>query len=159
MEYIYSQMPKDQYLSAMKRKFGNPFYIFDERITGIVIGPFFSVAHYQEYEWNRQITSECNRAWGIVRENHVELEIRFIRGRGLFSPFWLVLLTLLIRAVYAVIEVVHQSQLGLAAWLLSAAIAALVCGITAAHAHMTDKGVAGMREINKFLENPEEYYP
>lgn len=157
MEYIYSQMPKEKYLSAMKQKFGNPFSVFDERITGFVIGPFFSVAHYQEYEWNRQITGECNRAWGIVRESHVELEIRFIRGRGLLSPFWLVFFTLLCKLLLAIS--LQGQDVGGMDWVMSPICSLIICGVSALQTHMTDKGVAGMREINKFLENPEEYYP
>lgn len=158
MNYIYSSLSRRGYLDALRQRFENPLNFFDERVTGVVFGSFFSVAHYQEYEWNRRITSECNRAYGYVRESHGELEIRFIRGKGMLSPSWLLVWIIMIRLVFLAMEIGSGYSIGIAAWLVSAAIALLVCAISAFHSSITDKGVAGAYEIDKLLTDPENYY-
>ena len=158
MNYFYSSLEKRKYLEAMKQTFGSPFHFFDERVTGFVIGCFFAVAHYQPYEWNRRITSECNRAYGFVKEVDGELEIAFIRSRGLFSPFWLAFYTLLSKLICEICEARNGFELGAASWWMSIVIAVFVCGITAIQSAMTEQGEEGLREVNKFLLNPEEYY-
>lgn len=158
MRYLYSQLPKDKYLAAMKQKFESPFRIFDGRLTGFVIGSFFAVAHYQPYEWNRKVTSECNRAYGFVKEADGELEISFIRGKGMLSPGWFLLLTLLCEGVFLLASGISQIPLGGTGWLLSAIIAFGVCAGSAIEACLTENGQAGAWEISKFLENPEDYY-
>lgn len=158
MEYIYSPMSKPAYLAALRQKFDSPLRFYDERVTGVVIGSFFSVAHYQEYEWNRRITSECNRAFGFVKQTHGELEIRFVRGKGLLAPGWFSVLLLLCRLFFLVAEIRAEQRLGVIAWVCSAAIALVVCVISALHSSITDKGAAGAYQIDKFLEDPENYY-
>ena len=158
MESIYSPMKKQAYLEVLKRKFDNPLNFWDERVTGVVFGSFFSVAHYQEYEWNRRITSECNRAYGYVKQSHGEVEIRFFRGKGILAPGWFLILLLLCRVFFFVIESGADQKLGVVAWICSAAIALLVCVISAFHSSVTEKGAAGIYEINKLLEDPENYY-
>lgn len=89
MYSLKSDLNKEEYLKRLHQTFRSPFQLFDERVCGIVIGPFFSVAYHSPYEWNRRITSECNRAWGYVKEVDGKAEVQFIRGKGLLSPFWL----------------------------------------------------------------------
>ena len=97
--YLESSLTANEYLSQLKRTFCSPFLIYDERVCGIIIGPFFSVAYHSPHEWNRRITSECNRAWGYVKEVDGKASVTFMRGKGLLSPFWLVFCTLLWYAV------------------------------------------------------------
>lgn len=158
MEIQYSSMKKQDYLSAMKRKFTSPLYLWDSRLTGFVLGSFFAVAHYQPYEWNRKITSECNRAYGYVKEVHGELQIRYFRGYGLLAPGWLLFMTLLCRLVFWIMEMQADIAIGVTAWIVSAACALTGCGISAIQVNFTDAGIAGAREVNRFLENPEDYY-
>ena len=159
MWYQYSKLPRDKYLAAMKRKFDSPLWLFDERITGFVIGPFFAAAHYQSYEWNRKITSECNRAWGYVKEADGELEIRFVRGKGLLAPGWFLVLTLFCRILCLFFELREGQMLpGGAMWLISAVCALVTCGASALESCLTEAGAAGAREIDKFLKDPENYY-
>lgn len=158
MRYLYSKLPKDKYLDAMKRKLDNPFLLLDERVTGLVLGPFFAVAHYQPYEWNRRITSECNRAWGFVREAEGELEICFLRGKGLLAPGWFLFWTFFGRLVFFAFEIQYAEPFGWIGWVLSAVFALCACVGTAITSSLTEAGEAGIREINKFLENPEDYY-
>lgn len=158
MEYIYSPMSKMAYMAALRRKFDNPLRFCDERVTGLVIGSFFSVAHYQEYEWNRRITCECNRAYGFVRQKEGELEIRFLRGKGWMSPSWLLAWTLMVRLVFLVLEIRENYSMGTESWIASASVALFVCVISAIESSLTTKGAAGAREIDKFLTDPENYY-
>ena len=159
MNYIYSGQPKDKYLAAMKQKFRNPLYVFDERVTGMVLGRFFSVAHYQGYEWNRKITSECNRAWGFVREVDGELEICFFRGKGLLAPGWFLIWTLVCRTMWWFFEMREGTDLPWhISWGLCAAMALIACGATAIESCLTEAGEAGAREIDRLLKDPEQYF-
>lgn len=158
MPTVHCQMAKEKYLEALKRKFDNPLYIFDERLTGMVIGPFFAAAHYQPYEWNRRITGECNRAWGYVKETHGELEIRYFRGKGLLSPGWLLAVTLLCWGVLLLAELESDFGFGWLTLGISAACALVACTVTAIGSAMTEEGAAGVREVDKFLQDPENYF-
>jgi hypothetical protein len=158
MEIQYVSMKKRDYLAAMKRKFSSPLYLWDARLTGFVVGSFFAVAHYQPYEWNRKITSECNRAYGYVKEVHGELQIHYFRGYGLLAPGWLLVMTLLCRLIFWIAEIQRNMDIGVTAWVVSFACALLACVISAIQVGYTDAGVLGAREVEKFLENPEEYY-
>lgn len=158
MNYVYSSMSKEQYLKTLKQKFGNPLYVFDERLTGMVIGPFFSVAHYQPYEWNRRITGECNRAWGIVKEFDGELEICFLRGKGWLAPGWLLVWTLICRLMVVFMEFQSGKLPSAATWLICILAALVTCASKAIADSLTEEGEAGIREINRLLENPTEYY-
>lgn len=158
MEIQYSSMKKQSYLVAMKRKFSNPLNLWESRLTGIVIGPFFAVAHYQPYEWNRRITSECNRAYGYVKEVQGELQIHYFRGWGLLAPGWLAVLTLLSRLIFMFAEVQRDVRIGPALWLYSLLCALIPCVISAIQVNFTEAGIEGAREVEKFLENPEDYY-
>ena len=159
MNYIYAKLPKDKYLAAMKQKFRNPLYVFDERITGTVLGRFFSVAHYQSYEWNRKITSECNRAWGFVKEVDGELEVCFLRGKGLLAPGWFLVWTLVCRIMWWFFELREGMILP---WYVSMGLCAVmsltVCVATAFESCLTEAGAAGAREIDRFLKDPEQYF-
>lgn len=153
MKKLYTVLPKQEYLSAMKGKFSSPFRFFgEERITGFVAGPFFSVAHHMPWEWNRRITSECNRAYGFVGTKNGETEVRYMCSRGLFSPFWLALFMLPSEVLFLV-----GDMAGVGSWILSAAISLGICGATAIDAGMTENGRAGAWEVYRFLQNPEKY--
>ena len=56
MERIISDLPAKAYCAYLRQKLDSPFYLLDERMNGIVIGPFFSLAHHAEWEWNRKIS-------------------------------------------------------------------------------------------------------
>lgn len=160
MEELYTSLPKKAYLASLKQGFCNPFDVFSERVTGIVVGPFFSVAHYQDWEWNRKISSECNRAFGFVSQAHGETKILFFRGKGLLSPLWL--LGLAISFVLFILCVAPVDEIAPGDWwgIFGCAVVCslTVCGTTAIQACLTDKGQAGAREITKFLQDPEHYY-
>lgn len=158
MWYQYAQMDKREWLAALKRNFQNPFYVFDERVTGFVLGPFFAVAHYQPWEWNRRITAECNRAWGFVKEVDGELEISFLRSRGFLSPFWLLFYTLVCELIFLCTfsDYAYISLKGMD-WAFSVFCSLLACGLSAVQDSMTERGQSGAYEIDKLLKNPKEY--
>lgn len=158
MYSLKSDLNKEEYLKRLHQTFRSPFQLFDERVCGIVIGPFFSVAYHSPYEWNRRITSECNRAWGYVKEVDGKAEVQFIRGKGLLSPFWFVFYTLLFYVVLVCVR--YELYLGHEAVFLavSCGMALVCCLVTAFQSIITDAGEAGFHEITRLLLHPEEYY-
>lgn len=168
MRVLESNLPKRAYLGALRGCLMSPFGIFSERMTGIVIGSFFSVAYYSPYEWKRRITKRityaCNRAWGWVKETDNGTEVHFIRGKGLFSPFWLITLMLLFMAMVFFMEL-HTyghaydllAEIGIV-WFVAAGISVVTCGISAFHSSITDRGIEGAGEIARMLRDPSEYY-
>ena len=164
MNTMESQLPKEAYLAELKGCLSSPFAMFTERMTGIVIGSYFSVAYYSPYEWNRKITHECNRAWGRVVETENGTKVRFIRGKGLFSPFWLICLTVLFALMIVfMVNIDTGGQIDLSGergmlLLLAAGISFAICAITAFHSSITEQGAEGAGEITRMLKDPSEYY-
>ena len=157
MNILYSPLKKQRYLSCVKSKLDNPVLIFEKRITGFVIGPFFALAHYQPYEWNHNITSECNRAYGYVKEEDGRLRVSFIRSRGLFSPLWLIFITLLLKWGFEIRYFLDESVGDVSIWPRAVSLAILICGMSAAEVLLTPEGEDGRREMDRFLQNPAEY--
>ncbi len=162
MYFTQSDLTSKEYLSRLKGLFSSPFSVFSERVTGFAVGPFFSVAYYSPYEWNRRITSECNRAWGYVKEVNGKTQIRYIRGKGLFSPFWLIFVYLLWLAIFCFVGIgqgipfveLYVWQV----WVFGAIISLAICAVTAFQSSITEAGVAGEYEIEKLLSHPDDYY-
>lgn len=159
MNTIESHLTKKQYLSELKGCRTGGYPLFSEGVTGIVIGPFFSMAYYSPYEWNRRITHECNRAWGYVREVDGKTQVHFIRGKGLLTPFWFLLILLL---CYVIILFSLDFDFEIAAHpavlLMCVGISLFTCLTTAFASYITDEGIAGEAEIFRMLSNPKEYY-
>ena len=160
---LESDLPKQGYLEELKGCLTSPFAIFSERMTGIVIGSIFSVAYYSPYEWDRRVNRVCNRAWGYVKETENGSEVRFIRGRGLFSPFWLVFFVLTFWVMVQV-GLVTSGETGfsreenLMLWGLAVLASLMICGATAIRSCVTERGVEGAGEITRMLRDPSEYY-
>lgn len=163
MYLIESDLEKCAYLGELKRSFKNPFFIFDERVCGIIIGPFFSVAYHSPYEWNRRITSECNRAWGYVKDRDGKTEIRFLLGKGLLSPFWLIFYALLCFVMFLFLFIHNdmlQEMTGEIDKIICfcVVISVIACVVSAIHSSVTEQGDAGRNVLIRYLEKPEEYY-
>lgn len=154
MKCLEVPFPKGKYLADMKGKRSSVFSVFDERITGMVLGPFFAVAHHMPWEWNRKITGETNRAYGFVMEKEGRTQIRYIRSFGQLSPGWFLLLTLIAELVFAG-SIPEVGWTGLA---VSAVFSLLLCGMMSIGVLLTENGQAGAAELEKFLRDPEEYY-
>lgn len=154
MEVYESFLPPGTYLAALKERCSNPFLMFEERVTGIVIGRFFSVAYYCPWEWNRRITNECNRAMGFIKETDGKTQVCFIRSRGMFSLFWL-LFWALISLILCGVMIGGWDPVMVP---VSAGISFLICLITASESALTDNGQQGAWIVTDLLKKPDEFY-
>lgn len=152
MDCLESELNQSEYLLELSRCFESPFRLWQERVCGIVIGPFFSVAHHCEHEWNRRITGEINRAWGFVRRVDGKAWVYYIRGKGMLSPLWFLILTLVMSLLLSGNDLAAPML-----WLVSAVCSLVICGITALTDSLTDAGVMGAEEIEKILCDPKHY--
>lgn len=159
MYHIESQLNVKQYLLELQDCCSLRYPFFSEGVTGFVLGPFFSVAYYSPYEWNRRISHECNRAWGYVKEVEGKTQVHFVRGKGLLTPFWFLLISVL---CYLVFLICLDFDFSIAArpmmFLLAFGIALFTCLTTAFASWITDAGMAGEAEITRMLTNPKDYY-
>lgn len=153
MYTLSTELSKAQYLEKLKQTFRSPFLLRDERVCGVVLGSFFSVAYHSPYEWNRRITAECNRAWGYVKEENGQTTVTFIRGKGLLSPFWLMFDAALIYLILLLKFGHHRAFL-----LVAFGISFVICLATAFESIITDAGEAGFQEVTRLLLHPEDYY-
>lgn len=159
MRMIESRLDRKRYLSALKVCRTGGYPMFSEGVTGIVIGPFFSMAYYSPYEWNRRITHECNRAWGYVKEADGKTQVHFIRGKGLLTPSLFLLITLLCYLIFLFGLDFNLFVVGHPLVIFSSfGIALFTCLTTAIASCFTDEGIYGEAEIERMLENPQEYY-
>lgn len=160
MYQVVSDLPKMEYISELKNCFGSPFMVFDERITGLVIGPFFSVAHHTDYEWDRRYNSLTNRAWGWVKTNPIDgqTEVNFIRGFGMFSPSWVIFFACLIPLLMILADPYILSEDMIMICVLGVIGSLIVCASTSIGVIMSDRGAYGAGEITKLLSDPKSYY-
>ena len=159
MQYIESALNAKQYLQELRNCRTGGYPMFSEGVTGIIIGPFFSIAYYSPYEWNRRITHECNRAWGYVKEADGKTQVRFIRGKGLLTPFWFLLISLLCYLIFLFGLDFDYSVVGHPLVIFaSLGIALFTCLMTAIASCFTDEGIYGEAEIIRLLTNPKDYY-
>ena len=157
MEYLKSELPKAEYLAELKGCFASPFDFFRERVTGLVMGPFFSVAHHTDYEWDRRYNSVSTRAWGYVRERKGKTEVRVLRWHGMLTPFWVVLF-LAFWTVLFVGLLEPGERMGIEIWLAILIASLLPCLMTAFGAIVTERGEYSHGELTKLLRNPKDYY-
>lgn len=159
MNRLECNLNRKQYLSALKGCRTGGYPLFSEGVTGIVIGPLFSIAYYSPYEWNRRITHECNRAWGYVKEAEGKTQVHFVRGKGLLTPFWVLLIALLCYLVFLFgLEFDYSVATHPLVIFSSFAVALFTCLTTAIASCFTDEGIYGEAEIERILSNPQEYY-
>lgn len=153
---IESELTPKEYMRHLKSKFHTPFAVFSERVTGIAIGPFFSVAYYSPYEWNRRITNECSRAFGWVKNVDGKAQVRFIYSSGQFSPFWILFYFALF---FLVCTGMFVDFFGVTACLIgSLLLSVLCCGITAVTDSLTEAGAAGHDTLTYLLYEPNQFY-
>lgn len=153
MYAFQSALCRKDYLTKLKQTFRSPFLLFSEHVSGIVIGPFFSVAYHSPYEWNRRITSECNRAWGYVQEIDGKTTVGFVRGKGLLTPSWFLIYTVLCYLIFLLGGMYEPVFFA-----ISCGIALVACLATAFQSVITEAGEAGFHEVTRLLLHPEEYY-
>lgn len=86
------------------------------------------------------------------------MQIHYFRGYGLLAPGWLLIMTLICRIIFWIAEMRSDMAIGLTAWIISGTCALTACVISAIQVNFTEAGIAGTREVDKFLENPGDYY-
>lgn len=153
MYHFESALRKDEYLCVLKCTFRSPFLLWDERVCGTVIGPFFAIAYHSPYEWNRKITGEINRAWGYVKQTEENTQVFFLRGKGCLSPFWFLFYALICYLMFLFSLGYDPSFL----W-VSLGISLFICVTTAFQSVITEAGEAGFHEVTRLLQHPENYY-
>ena len=153
-EMIKSPLKPGTYMALLRRSFCFPLAVYSERVTGITVGRFFSVAYYCPYQWNRRITNECSRAIGYVKEVDGQSEVHFIRTAGMLSPFWLIFWTVVISAFYYL----KLDEISFFSVAICAAVAFAVCVVTAFIDSLTEEGIQGAGVITNLLEKPDEFY-
>ena len=79
--------------------------------------------------------------------------VRFFRGKGLLSPFWVLLYAAVIYLMLF-LQFGHDPIFVVTALGISFA----VCVVTAFQSLITDAGEAGFHEVTRLLLHPEEYY-
>ena len=151
---IDSPLSSKEYMHGIRNHLSSFSDFGMERYTGIIIGRLFWVTYHSGYEWNRKITGEINRAWGFVREKDGATEVRFIRGKGLLAPSWMLFITILgvLTLCFNIGEMMTEY------WPACFAISLVVGVTTAIQASFTENGIAGEGEITRFLRDPKEYY-
>ena len=159
MEFLKSELSAKAYLSELKASLMSPFALFRERVTGLVFGPFFTVAHHSDYEWDRRFNMVCSRAWGYVKKSEEGTEIRFLRWYGFLTPFWLIFLTLFCLIMNVIAMGTNDGVIPLAALLIvSIGVALVICVVSAIGSVMTERGEISQGELTRLLRNPEDYY-
>lgn len=154
MERIRSELTPEVYRAALKRKFEFSRGFREERVTGVFVGRFFSLAYYSGWEWNRRITNECNRAFGYLREVDGKTEVVFARGKGQLSLSWLLLLTLAVGGLFLLVSWGEERI----PWFFSALIALAICCVTAFESLITERGQEGAGTVTELLRAPDEFY-
>lgn len=153
-EMIRSPLRPGSYMALLRRNFSFPLAVYSERVTGITIGRFFSVAYYCPFEWNRRITNECSRAIGYVKEKDGKSEIHFIRSSGMLSPFWLVFWTVVISTFYYL----KLDEISFFSVVICAMVAIVICLVSAFIDSLTEEGIQGAGVITNLLDKPDEFY-
>lgn len=87
---VVSKLPCSIYLYKMKQQMGRFTDFGIERLTGVVIGKFFSVTYHSGHEFNRRITNEKHRAIGFVKPCEDGTEVLCIRLAGMTNPLSLI---------------------------------------------------------------------
>lgn len=141
-----------EYASYLRRNIRLFPHFWGGSMSGFVIGRYFSIANRAEYEWNRRITCECSRAFGVIVPKENGAEIRYIQVYGLFSPFWLISSFLLFTAVFwSGIHVLGYSLL------IGAIFSLMLCGSSALMHSFTPEGIQTSDDLEYFLLNPDAF--
>ena len=154
---ILSQLPYSVYLYEMKQQMGSFTAFGTERLTGIVIGRFFSITYHSGHEFNRRITNEKHRAIGFAWPCDTGTEVFCIRMAGYTNPLSLIclysfcFLYCLLRGGFELALMPELMIANAAITLIAALISAFVCSIT-------ERGQEGSKMLTAFLMDPVNYY-
>ena len=145
------------YLYEMKQQMGSFTEFGMERITGTIIGSFFSVTYHSGHEFNRRVTNEKHRAIGFVRPDGNGTKISCIRLAGMTNPLSLL-------AIFGIgfLSFLIGGGLELALMpeilALNAGMTLVIALVTAITDSVTERGQEGARLLTAFLIDPVDYY-
>jgi hypothetical protein len=128
-----------------------------ERLTGIIVGRFFSVTYHSGHEFNRRITNEKHRAIGFVRPCEEGTQVFFIRLAGMTNPLSLIglfgfcFLICLLRGGSELALMPEMIIANVVITLIAALVSAFVSSIT-------ERGQEGSKTLTAFLIDPVNYY-
>lgn len=154
---VISKLPCELYLHEMKEHMSAFTDFGIERLTGIIIGKFFSVTYHSGHELNRRITNEKHRAIGFARPCESGTEVLCIRLAGMTNPLSLI-------AIYALFFLVCLLRGGLEVALMpqlliiDAVFTLIVALVTAFTDSITERGQEGSKMLTAFLMDPVDYY-
>jgi hypothetical protein len=141
----------------MKQQMGSFTAFGTERLTGIIIGRFFSITYHSGHEFNRRITNEKHRAIGFARPCEEGTKVSCIRLAGMTNPLSLIGLfsfCMLICLLRGGFELAFMPEMLIA----NAAITLVAALITAFTDSVTEKGQEGSKMLTAFLMDPVDYY-
>lgn len=156
MKYT-SNLPCSIYLYEMKQQMGSFTEFGMERLTGTIIGSFFSVTYHSGHEFNRRVTNEKHRAIGFVRPDGNGTKVSCIRLAGMTNPLSLM-------AIFGIGFLSYLIGGGLELALmpeilaLNAGMTLVIALVTAFTDSITERGQEGSRVLTAFLIDPVEYY-
>ena len=153
---VLSKLPYKTYLYEMKKNLSSFLHFGDERMTGIVLGRFFSITCHAGYEWNRRITNEKQRAIGFARPDGEGTKIYCVRLAGMTNPISLVgmylccVLLFLLKGGF--------SELSGEMWWGPLVLTLIVAGISAIGDSWTERGMEAYRTVTAYLLDPSNHY-
>lgn len=154
---VESRLTCSVYLYEMKQQMGSFTAFGTERLTGIIIGRFFSVTYHSGHEFNRRIPNEKHRAIGFARPSENGTKVSCIRLAGMTNPLSLIgwfCFCCLICLLRGGPELVLMPEMLLA----NAAITIVLALLTAITDSVTERGQEGSRTLTAFLIDPVDYY-
>lgn len=153
---LISSLSKSQYLYEMKQHMESFTDFGIERLTGTIIGPFFSVTYHSGHEFNRRITNEKHRAIGFVRASEDKTEVRCIRLAGMTNPISLLLIYGFC-LLFGLIAEPSVMQEAIYYWACAGITVISALG-TAFADSITERGQLGSKTLTAFLVDPANYY-
>lgn len=154
---IISKLPCNVYLYEMKQQMSSFTDFGLERLTGFVIGRFFSITYHSGHEFNRRITNEKHRAIGFVRPCENWTEVSCIRLAGMTNPLSLIALFCFF-FLFCLIRDGLEVALMPEVLIIDAVFTAAVALITAFTDSITERGQEGSKTLTAFLFDPADYY-
>ena len=154
---VISKLPFSVYLYEMKQQMGSFTAFGNERLTGIIIGRFFSITYHSGHEFNRRITNEKHRAIGFVRPCEGGTQVSCIRLAGMTNPLSLICMFaffFLVCLIRGGLEVALMPEL----LIIDAAFTFVVALTTAFTDSVTERGQEGSKMLTAFLMDPVDYY-
>ncbi len=165
---IDSPLSSKEYLHGIRNHLSSFSDFGMERYTGIIIGRLFWVTYHSGYEWNRKITNEKNRAWGIVKDTKDGCRVYGFRTMGFLDPLMILVIFILYSTVAAACvyfrfaEGIWDSQecreFVVTMAVVVAVVTVLVVLCSGFMTSVTERGQIGKFHLLALLHHPDEPY-